>query len=1138
MKKVIYAIICLALIFSVVCAMPKDVHAEDEDFLAVTGAATHAASMVVKLTGHFEMPEESNYEACFIIYVNGYKYKVKYLWNINGDVSTYWGITTDEDEYQFSAAIIDWDDERIICEGDRVSFTNYDDPSPVILETGMNEFDVTEGEALSLLYYPDEPSYCDMLITSPDGSVSRLAFNCGLTDAWQSGFCINNVSLPHSIDEHGMENFTCYRSSLMPASTGRLLIEVTVEPLPDIASESISGVCPLEKWMIYSFIAPRSGEYTFNFSEGNTYIHDRLGNYIAYRVSNSSKTFYMSQGEAIYFRLSEPTTLSVDQYIFEPVDFSATSGMTLSGTSVAFADGSFRVWGDAECAVAPDGKLYLNGKHVPVDVSVKSSMGDGRVAVTSDGKLGTVAYTFANGEPVSGSFSLLDSSRQWDCVISSKINGEVDKNEYLVYAVTSDGEIFKVRGLGSGVPYIQQICGPLDIAKAAGAFSLELDSEFDAVYVVLTNGNLIEIVDNIVCKEDSDVITRGESAYFITKTMKLNDFSDCGYSDIADSPYKDAINAATNAHYFSGTPSGNFSPDTAITRAQMLVFVMNTFGELNIVSRPAIFDEIPGAIGSDHWASRYYYSAYDIGLIGAEDLTDFNSPATREFFVKFAGKIYAANNIIETKVHDAAVIGNRLYVVRDNGELTPRHIIQPSLIEDAIATDAALVGSRYLYANINGQILAKKKTAPEELHYQGSDFIVIYDPTTGWTQPRYSSLGEMQLNATAESDEDPAHPESWHFNLSWEPVTGATKYFDGHEETPLCSKTVSVFNEYPSDVCMYAVDDDYFALATGEVHVNSVLYVEGAEALAKTAADGVAQAISNTTGMDYRPEFFKFTAEKDADYDITLVNISGQPPEARISTFDADGVLIDCVYSSSSSLSLAKNETCYVAVTVYEDGASFIISSDAIALSLAHEGESSIAVRKGDSFSITIAADYNPGFISLQTNLVYDTHALRLTGVADKGLLGSFTSNTNLATRPYPLIWQDALSKTNMTATGEMVTLTFEVIGDATLGSYVISLSDTVAYDTANDPVVCNSSVFTVDVVPFFYGDVDDDGEIGLQDVMYLLNHIVQQEGYTVLAHPEAADVDGRAGINVNDAVTILRKVAGWTKYQNLPLIR
>lgn len=89
---------------------------------------------------------------------------------------------------------------------------------------------------------------------------------------------------------------------------------------------------------------------------------------------------------------------------------------------------------------------------------------------------------------------------------------------------------------------------------------------------------------------------------------------------------------------------------------------------------------------------------------------------------------------------------------------------------------------------------------------------------------------------------------------------------------------------------------------------------------------------------------------------------------------------------------------------------------------------SSATAKAGDTVTVTVNLNSNPGIIALGLDVGYDTSKLKLTGVSDKGLLSGWSGSSDYSASSYRLFWSDDLAKTDNSKTGEIATLTFQVL--------------------------------------------------------------------------------------------------------------
>ena len=113
----------------------------------------------------------------------------------------------------------------------------------------------------------------------------------------------------------------------------------------------------------------------------------------------------------------------------------------------------------------------------------------------------------------------------------------------------------------------------------------------------------------------------------------------------------------------------------------------------------------------------------------------------------------------------------------------------------------------------------------------------------------------------------------------------------------------------------------------------------------------------------------------------------------------------------------------------------------------------------GETVTVPVEITGNPGIVAMRLFVQYDASKLQLVSVTDGGLFGSNHDyfGNDITENPYTLLWEDALSKTNYTANGQLAEVSFRILDTAEAGKADI----TIALDTG--------STFNVNVqnVPF-----------------------------------------------------------------------
>lgn len=194
----------------------------------------------------------------------------------------------------------------------------------------------------------------------------------------------------------------------------------------------------------------------------------------------------------------------------------------------------------------------------------------------------------------------------------------------------------------------------------------------------------------------------------------------------------------------------------------------------------------------------------------------------------------------------------------------------------------------------------------------------------------------------------------------------------------------------------------------------------------------------------------------------------------------------------------------------------------------------------GKDVSVSISIDENPGIVNMLLHVKYDTSVLKLKSVSDSGLLGGETHSDAIGAVPYTLCWANDTRTENITATGTIATLTFEVLEGAELGTSVIE----VYYDYGDAEIMdldCNLIGFeitngAVEVSDVLIGDVNSDGKVNTLDRVLLARYIANWEGYTEEdIDLVAADVNCDGKVNTLDRVILARYIANWEGYTELP---
>ena len=95
--------------------------------------------------------------------------------------------------------------------------------------------------------------------------------------------------------------------------------------------------------------------------------------------------------------------------------------------------------------------------------------------------------------------------------------------------------------------------------------------------------------------------------------------------------------------------------------------------------------------------------------------------------------------------------------------------------------------------------------------------------------------------------------------------------------------------------------------------------------------------------------------------------------------------------------------------------------------------------KQGNEVDVELTMPSNSGVISVQLELEFDDDNLSLTKVTDGGILGTSNHSDKLSS-PYVLSWENDVLTENLTTTGKIATLKFEVSASAKIDEYSIKI--------------------------------------------------------------------------------------------------
>ncbi len=165
--------------------------------------------------------------------------------------------------------------------------------------------------------------------------------------------------------------------------------------------------------------------------------------------------------------------------------------------------------------------------------------------------------------------------------------------------------------------------------------------------------------------------------------------------------------------------------------------------------------------------------------------------------------------------------------------------------------------------------------------------------------------------------------------------------------------------------------------------------------------------------------------------------------------------------------------------------------------------------RAGDTVTLSLTIEHNPGILPFRPIPVYDTEKLELLGIEQTELMQNAAAGGT---------------------DGVIANLIFRIKEDCAPAALSVSLQNMPVIenpDTAAEFDIAEGRISVVDYLP---GDLDSDGSITVRDLLLLRRYLV--DGAPFPADVHAADVDGNPGIDELDVAYLHRYLAYWDGYQ------
>lgn len=193
-----------------------------------------------------------------------------------------------------------------------------------------------------------------------------------------------------------------------------------------------------------------------------------------------------------------------------------------------------------------------------------------------------------------------------------------------------------------------------------------------------------------------------------------------------------------------------------------------------------------------------------------------------------------------------------------------------------------------------------------------------------------------------------------------------------------------------------------------------------------------------------------------------------------------------------------------------------------------------VSTTAGGTVAVVLSLENNPGLVSLSVNLEYDDTLMKLVEVEDLELL-SGAAHAEEVKMPYQLNWVNDTLEEDITASGELVKLTFEIAQNAPNGEIPLKIvcdsENGDVYNSTLEAVELTVEDAAIVVTSSIPGDTNRDGKVDKADAEALTAYLIKKDTDIDLA---AADVNGDGKVNNLDRAILTRHLAGWKGYEVL----
>ncbi|MBQ9116397.1 MAG: hypothetical protein IJY04_05190, partial [Clostridia bacterium] len=177
--------------------------------------------------------------------------------------------------------------------------------------------------------------------------------------------------------------------------------------------------------------------------------------------------------------------------------------------------------------------------------------------------------------------------------------------------------------------------------------------------------------------------------------------------------------------------------------------------------------------------------------------------------------------------------------------------------------------------------------------------------------------------------------------------------------------------------------------------------------------------------------------------------------------------------------------------------------------------------KNGNTVSLTINVSSNCGFSYLRFSLDYDTSVLTLVKAENGAIISDMDHGLNL-------LWS---ASDDSSATGELVTLVFEVSPYAQVGDYTVDIVSRECFNARGEDVGVIFKGSSVTLLDYKNGDANGDGMVNGKDIMILRKYFANYDDTTQSSSVKlyyGADANGDGETDGRDLILLRQYMANY----------